>query len=281
MRAGVERFMEQTAVKNTELRTARTIEDYNLVCVDGEIGKIKEFYFDDVHWAIRYLVVNSGNWLTGRQVLISPYAITEILDDLKQIKLNLTKKQIEDSPSVDTDRPVSRQFESEYTGYFGYPAYWMGTSVWGGSMYPGFGVGLNSQVQPEMRLNPDESQVERDSHLRSSLAVTGHRLHATDGEIGHVKDFVIQDKTWIVRYFVVDISKWFSGKQILISPSWVKSIGWEEHEIFVDMTLDQIKKSPPFDGAGSLTRGYETELHSYYDRFGYWSDDGGHVNNIY
>ena len=113
------------------LHTAKTLKDYTLDSLDGDIGKVKEFYFDDTYWTIRYLVADTGNWLSGRKVLISPYALRAVNKEEQNIAINLTKKQIEDSPSLDSDRPVSRHFEQAYYGYYGWPMYWSGPYMWG------------------------------------------------------------------------------------------------------------------------------------------------------
>ena len=99
------------------LTKAKTLEGCKLANPDDEIGKVKEFYSDDYYWTIRYLVANTGNWLTGRQVLISPYALAAVVKEQQHITLNLTKKQIESSPSLSSDKPVFQQFELDYYGY--------------------------------------------------------------------------------------------------------------------------------------------------------------------
>lgn len=105
------------------LNNVKTLNGYKLHSLDGEIGKVKEFYYDDKHWAIRYLVADTGNWLKDRQVLISPYALVSVNKEEQSIAVNLTKKQIEESPSLNSDKPVSRQFEEEYYGHYGWPMY--------------------------------------------------------------------------------------------------------------------------------------------------------------
>ncbi len=113
------------------LNKAKTLSGYSLHSLDGEIGKVKEFYFDDRHWIIRYLVADTGNWLLGRKVLISPHALAAVNKEKQYIAVNLTKKQIEDSPALDSDKPVSRQFEESYYEYYGWPMYWNGLLMWG------------------------------------------------------------------------------------------------------------------------------------------------------
>ena len=114
-----------------KLSTAKSLKGYKLECLDGEIGKAREFYFDDRYWAVRYLVADTGDWLTDKQVLISPYALVGVIADKGQIVVNLTKKQLEDSPSLETDKPVSRQYEDAYHGHHGWPTYWGGPEMWG------------------------------------------------------------------------------------------------------------------------------------------------------
>ena len=114
---------------------AKALKGYRLHSLDGEIGKVEELYFDDRHWTIRYLVADTGNWLTGREVLVSPYALGDINTGKKDIAINLTKKQIEGSPSLETDKPVSRQFEEDYYSYYGWPLYWDGPYLWGAYPY--------------------------------------------------------------------------------------------------------------------------------------------------
>jgi uncharacterized protein YrrD len=100
------------------LHKTKTLIGYSIQNAHDEtIGKVKDVYFDDRHWTVRYLVVSTGSWLTGRQVLLSPYALVTVNDHEQNIVANLTKKQIEDSPSLNSDKPVSRQFEESYYGY--------------------------------------------------------------------------------------------------------------------------------------------------------------------
>lgn len=245
----------------------KTIKGYALHCLDGEIGKVNEFYFDDQHWAIRYLVADTGNWLTGRQVLISPYALAAINDEKQYITVNLTKKQIEDSPSLDSDKPVSRQFEEAYYGYFGWPSYWSGPYMWG----------LYAQIERDCekwkKTNPGGKAW--DPNLRSTSSVSGHHIQAADGEIGHVEDFIIDDETWAIRYLIVDTQNWWPGKKVLVSPQWIDRVSWNESKVFVNLFRTAVKRSPEYTEDSLLSRNYEIGLHRHYDRKEYWVDDPG------
>jgi len=242
-----------------------TLKGCTLESLDGKIGSAKEFYFDDQHWAIRYLVANTGNWLTGRQVLISPYALVAVIDKEQRIKINLTKKQIKDSPSLDSDKPVSRQFEDAYYGFYRWPAYWDGPYMWG--------------AYPLIVRDPDKwkeyslGEKSWDPYLRSTHDVTGHHIQAADGEIGHVEDFIIDDKAWAIRYLIIDTRNWWPGKKVLVSPQWIERVSWLESKVFVNLPLESIKQAPEYREGSLLTRDYENALHRHYKRQGYWVDE--------
>jgi uncharacterized protein YrrD len=247
------------------LRRAKELTGYKLGARDGEIGKVKEFYFDDQSWTVRYLIADTGGWLSGRQVLISPYALEPANEGSEVIPVDLTKSQIEQSPSLATDRPVSRQYEGDYYSYYGWPGYWGGPYTWGLSAYPTRGGNGWSEAS---RRAEDE-----DPHLRSTEDVTGRDIQARDGEIGHVEDFVIDDETWTIRYLIVDTQNWWPGKKVLISTRWIERISWEESKVFINLTREAIRQGPEYTDETLITRDHETKLHRHYNREGYWADE--------
>jgi uncharacterized protein YrrD len=232
---------------------------------DETIGKVKDVYFDDRHWTVRYLVANTGKWLVGRKVLISPYAVVAVNEDAENVVAGLTKKQIEDSPSLDSDKPVSQQYESDYYGYYGWPAYYYGSYSWG--YYP--------YLERDRAKWGQFGQKEKawDHHLRSCHEVTGYHIQAKDGEIGHVEDFIIDDETWQIRYLIVNTSNWWVGKKVLISPQWIERVSWVERDVFIDLKREAIKLSPEFTDSSLFNRDYETSLYGHYNRKGYWVDE--------
>jgi len=244
---------------------AKALKGYSLRSLDGDIGSAREFFFDDQYWTIRYLVANTSSWLTGRSVLISPYSLTEVNQDVQEVSVLLTKKQIEDSPSIDSDEPVSRQYEGTYNGYYGYPNYWGGPYAWGS--YPYLERDRSrwgSSILDDIGGDPD---------LRSTNEVTGYNLLATDGEIGHIDDFILDDETWTIRYLIVATRNWWPGRKVLISPKWIKNVSWEEREVGIDLSREAIKAAPEYTDESLLTRDYERFLYGYYDREGYWVDE--------
>jgi hypothetical protein len=247
------------------LYKSKTLTGCTLHSLDGEIGKAKEFYFDDQHWAVRYLVADTGNWLAGSQVLISPYALGPVDEKKRQIAIDLTKRQIENSPSVSSDEPVSRQFEESYYGYYGWPTYWTGSYMWGAFPY------IVPRHEKARASNPGGKAW--NAHLRSTSAVSGYNIQASDGEIGHVEDFVIDDETWAIRYMVVNTRNWWPGKKVLVSPLWIEGVSWDVSKVFVNLSRNAIKQSPEYSEESLLTRDYETKLHGHYNRKGYWIDE--------
>lgn len=243
----------------------KTLKGYKLNSLDGEIGKVKEFYFDDKHWVIRYLVAGTGNWLTGRQVLISPYALLTVNKEAENIDINLNKKQIGDSPSLENDKPVSQQFEQNYYDYYGWPMYWNGPYIWGA--YP-------SIIRDSKKWKGFAQQEKKwDPNLRSTNEVSGYNIQAKDGEIGHIDDFIIDDEIWAIRYLIVDTKNWLPGKKVLVSPQWIERVSWNEQKVFVHLSRERIEQSPEYSEESMLTRDYETELHRHYNRHVYWTDE--------
>lgn len=243
------------------LRRAKIFKGFKLRAQDGDLGKAREFYFDDRHWTIRYLVADTGGWMTGKQVLITPYLLEPAIDTEKVLPVKLNKKQIEESPSLASDEPVSRQYETRYYKYYGLPYYAEGTNIWGMSPY--------LERNPKAVSDEDRREESWDPHLCSTKDVAGYYIEANDGEIGHVEDFIIDDETWTIRYLVVDTKNWWPGKHVLISPQWIERISWQESKVFVNLSRDLIRQSLEYT-PDNLNREYEIALHRHYDREGYW-----------
>lgn len=247
------------------LTDAKSILKYKLNSLDEEVGGVKEFFFDDKFWTIRYLVANTGSWLNKRQVLISPYFIGTVDHNLEFINVNLRKNEIENSPSIDTDKPVSRQYEESYYSYYGAPVYWGGPDAWGPTP---------ALIRDRGQWKNDKSQEGSwDPNLRSTKDVTGHSIQASDGEIGHVDDFIIDDENFTIRYLVIDTKNFLPGKKVLISPEWIDRISWDDSKVFINLTRETIKNSPEFDEDEGITREYESRLFDHYRRKHYWVEE--------
>lgn len=249
------------------LRKAKDLELYELRARDGKIGHVQDFFFDDQRWTVRYFVVDTGTWLNSRKVLISPVSVTQTEWNERLLAVNLTREQVENSPSVDTQQPVSREHEAALTQYYNWPAYW------GAAGFPdaGFGMpimppnlGEDEAARARARREASGAAVHEDHHMRSVRAVTGHTIEATDGTIGHVDDFLLDDATWEIRYLVVDTRNWWPGKKVLIAPQWIDEVGWNEAKVYVQMTRQAIKGSPSYDPSKPLAPEYARALHDYY-----------------
>lgn len=226
------------------LRLAKELKGFTLEGRDGEIGNVREFYFDDKSWTIRYLIANTGSWMTGRSVLISPYALSKIFVKERLIRVELTKAQIENSPAIDTDKPVSRQFELAYYPFYGLPPYWGGSSAWDDAVYPQ----MIESPPGGVRGRSDEIRQgdKEDPHLRSTKDVDGHTIQALDGQVGHVEDFVVDDESWTIQYLIVATRDWWPGKKVLIATRSIDRISWEESRVYLRLKRETIQKSPEY-----------------------------------
>ncbi len=249
------------------LRSMEELEGYVLAATDGEIGRCKDFLFDDRHWVVRYMVADTGKWLPGRRVLISPISLGDPDWESRRFPVMLTKDEIKRSPDMLEEEPVSRQYEAELFAHLGYLPYWGGTSVWGGSTVP-------RQLRVEEVEDADGVAVAVEPtgspNLRSLREVTGYRIDARDDEVGHVEDFVVDDDAWIIRYMVVDTRNWLPGRKVIVPPRWVEGFDWTDREAHVDLTREQIENSPEFEPGAPVNREYETRLYDYYGRPVYW-----------
>jgi hypothetical protein len=225
------------------LQNTKELYGYTLAASDGNIGHVKDFYFDDKTWVVRYVVADTGSWLTGRLVLLSPHAIAMDVHPERTLHVNLLKKQIENSPSIETHKPVSRQYEIDYYQYYGWPAYWNGGALWGFGGYPV----VFPPSREEMEAGQPAHQHRDDKHLQSSRAVTGYQIETVDGVIGHVTGFLIDEKSWAIRELVVEAGHWYAGKEVFLPPEKVERIDYGKSRVFVNLTKADIQRTAEND----------------------------------
>jgi uncharacterized protein YrrD len=249
------------------LRNQTDLIGFTIVATDGEIGAVKDFYFDDGKWTIRYMVVDTGSWLTGRRVLISPISLGAVDWQAEKLHVNLSKAQVQNSPDINTLDPISRRHEITLTGYYGYPYYWDGSDVWGGAALP---IDLPIEGVPERETEPPNMDSEEEFHLHSTQDVIGYAIEATDGDIGHVDDFVLDDASWQIRYIAVDTRNWLPGKKVLVAPGWIHQVSWRDAKVYVNLSRVAIENSPEYDSSKPIGREYETMLYQHYDQPRYW-----------
>lgn len=249
------------------LRSCNQMLGYAIHASDGGIGSLHDLYFDDRSTAIRYLVVDTGYWLPGRRVLLAPAAIGGVDADREEIVTGLTRQQVEDSPDIATDRPVSRQQETALHTHYGWDPYWTVPPL-AGTLAPYWGAAIPpAPSTAEERLAEETAARERaqaDPHLRSANEVEGYHVAATDGEIGHVEDLLIDDADWTVNLIGIDTRNWLPGRKVVISPAWLRDIDWPNRRLEVDLSRDQVKQSPAYDPSRTVDEGYLEQLHAHY-----------------
>jgi sporulation protein YlmC with PRC-barrel domain len=241
------------------LRSIKDLDGYKVTATDGDLGTVNDFLVEDTSWVVRYLVAKTGALMVGRRVLITPTAFHAVDYSGNRFKLSLSMMKIKNSPSVNTDLPVSRQNERDYYSYYGYPYYWGYGALGGDGRDHGFDGGA-----PEPASTGRAGEPASDVHLRSAKEITGYHVEGTDGPIGHVKDLVVDDETWEIKYLVLATTNWWPGESVLISPMWTTRISWADRKVYVGMTRDAIKTSPKWTATYPVESSYAEELYRHY-----------------
>jgi uncharacterized protein YrrD len=250
------------------LRHASEINEYAVHASDGPIGTVSDFLFEDTTWLVRWLVVNTGNWLSGREVLLPPSALSHVNHIGHQFNVKLTRQQVKDCPDADTDQPVSRQHEANIYNYYGWSPYWGAGSYMGVAGYGGY-LGGSMIAPPALGLMLRETDIDEaqrtkgDPTLRSVKEVTGYHIHARDGEVGHVDDFLVEDDDWSIHYLVVDTKNWWPGNKVLVSPLAVRSIKWTDRLVNLGADRQAVKDSAAYDSSATVDPIYEKNIHKY------------------
>jgi hypothetical protein len=293
------------------LRRAHGLRGTKIHALDGEMGQIDDFYFDDLTWVVRYVIARTGSWFSEKYVMLSPAVIRDVVWEDEAVYVDLTKAQIKESPDLDLQKPVTREQELELVRHFRWPAYWSSTTGTPGGGAAGMpAVGVNAMGVYPVESSPSrmsdhiandisstgvndtelsssdmafdeerkvETELERAAtaqglhhHLRGVKEVTGYHIAATDGEIGHVDDFFVDEERWQIQYLMIDTGNWLPGRKVLLSTRWITDIVWEDSRVHVNATREQIKSSPEYDPRQTIDRSYEDKLHSHYGLPPYW-----------
>ncbi|WP_151635070.1 PRC-barrel domain-containing protein [Noviherbaspirillum aerium] len=241
------------------LHSLKALDGFAIMTSEGLIGKVKDIYFDDHQWVVRYLEVNTGGWLSGRHVLISPVSVLGVDWNRQEVMVRLSRAQVKDSPGRDTAMPVSRQEEALIANHYSYPYYWSGPYIWGATAMP-------MMVSPAM-INPlpaeepgndgHPAQPDGDPHLRSKDEVVGYRIEASDDQIGHVEDFLFDDRDWSISHMIVDTRNWWPGKQVLISPRRIRQVDWAERRVVVGLSRAEVEQSAEYQEKHSPSARYD------------------------
>lgn len=238
------------------LRRMKDLRGFGLRARDGDLGRARDFIFDDKTWTVRYIVVDTSRWLSGRNILISPI-VTDSADwDKKMLQVLLTRDQVKTGPEIRVDEERSANDEREYYEHYGWPFYWVGGGRWGPVTVP------QELLAHPLEQGPKTKQA-NESNLRSMKQVTGYAIQATDGGIGQVDDFIIDDEPWVIRYMVVDTGRWWPGKKVIVSPRWISHVDWKNSNVYTNLSRRSIKTAPEFT-PDKLDPNYEAELHKHY-----------------
>jgi len=240
-------------------RRVKDLLGYTIRAKDGDIGHVKDFYFDDVTWVLRYLVADTGKWLPGRKVLLSPNALEKPDWDNMVFPVNLTMNKVENSPGIDEHKPVSRQHESRLFKYFGWQPYW--------------GTGMQAGAIPIPMPSPNDNkkaEIETETNLRSTREIIGYHIEATDGDIGHIDDVIIDDTDWNIRYLVAETRNLLPGKKVIISTDWIENIDWSEKKVRIGLLREAVKNSPEFNPSVDVDKEFEAETFDHYGKLINW-----------
>lgn len=234
------------------LWSTEELKGLELMALDGPVGHVQDVYFDDARWAVRYLVVRTGSWLSGRDVLLSPHAVERLDREAGRVQLSLTRRQIEEAPSIDTRQPVSRQHETAMHAHYGHPPYWIGTRLWGGLAFPmpmvdPLPATAIDPLAAEVAAREETVREQADPHLRSCAEVAGYTLRATDGSIGRIEDFLFDGRSWAIEHLVVDSKPWWPGGEVVLPRGVVGTIDWAAREAAVRVRRQAVKDAPPWD----------------------------------
>ena len=245
-------------------RSFNELKNYVLEACDGEIGRCKDFLFDDASWIIRYMVADTGKWLSSRKVLISPQSLDTPDWLWKRFPVNLSREQVKASPPLELDEPLSRQYESRLAEYYDLPQYWPGLGEMGAIYNPMVPSAEEQQDRLENKSGSTEGQ------LRSVDEVIGYHIQASDGQIGHVEDFFVEDRIWMLNYIVIDTRNWLPGRRVIVSPHWASAVSWLERKVFFELSKAKIENSPEYNPDEPPVREYEGLLYNYYGLPPYW-----------
>ncbi len=251
---------------------------------DGDVGVVKDFLFDDETWTIRWVAIDTGHWLPGRQVFIHPSAIAPLTLPPKpslpmisprptlELTVNLTRNEIEAGPHASEGEPVTSDMEALLYDYYGWDPYW-GATHFGAAVLPNAEAKI---VDDAARRDADAEipPVDGVNRLHSVVEFKGYYVHALDGDIGHVENVLADDVNWEIRYLVIATRNWWPGKIVQLAPYAVKDIDWFGERINMNVTRDQVRSAPAWDPLALADEAREDELHRHFGWPGYGRASG-------
>jgi sporulation protein YlmC with PRC-barrel domain len=260
------------------LRGAKEFQGDAICARDGDLGKVRTLYFDEEEWRIYSMVVETGAWFAGRHLLIPSDVLGDLDQEHQRLTVELTQEDIRNSPEAPKHQASFMEDSRVIQRYSGCNVYWSSDPCVLQSVasppasIPIPAAPLTGAALTGAALELADRQ-SRGAPLHSTRDLMGYAIQATDGEIGHVEDVVIDTATWHIRYLVVDTQNGWPTKKILISPRWIHQVHWDTLQVAVELRRDRIKKSPEFDASAPPDRDYEVRLFDHYGRPSYWSEE--------
>jgi len=235
------------------LRRSGELQWSQVISLDGEIGKVRDVCFDEASWMVRYLIVDTGGWLSGRKVPIDPRSVELIDRNLHTVWVSLSRAQIESSPRIDIGELGAREHEMQLNRHYGYGSCWTHSMPWG-----------NGQVSPARRSAAEALEIDAPSAcLRGARQMLDFTLITVDGHVGLIKDFFFDDETWALRYLIVQTGSWLLGRRVLVSADRVRRVDWSAESVEVNQTRKQIEYGWEFDADNPPPGDLETALRTH------------------
>jgi len=226
----------------------------NIDALDGEMGKVKDVYVDDHHWAIRYALIDTWKTLPGRRVMLSPASFENLDLANRRLHVKLDKETIRKSPDFAEQSDLTLETEGKLADYYGWTKYWIGNMMWGTGAFPVIGS-LEEKIEAEKYDPSGARSVSSVYSLRSEDGMVGYRVHAADGRLGELVDGVFDTETWGIQSFVIKLRYQPEIGLLLVSPKELAACEWIEGDLYINSTLDNIKSRPIYRS--------EKELHAY------------------
>lgn len=243
---------------------------------DGAIGRVYDWYFDDADWEVRYLVADHGRWRPGKRMLIPPSVCGAPDPQEEELPVALERREVASGPDWDQLLPVSRQHLEDLRSHYGWESAWPVSAMAGTAMLPGTPPPPPAEPAESRRAEAAGTDPKRsEAHLRSLREVTGYAIHATDGEIGRVRDLLCGQDPWRIRYLVVATRRWWPGHEVLLPVGSVRGIDWVEGALRVRLSRNSIRHSPVYEPKHPIGRAYENALHDHYELPRYWQSENG------
>jgi hypothetical protein len=243
------------------LRSLNLTRGARLAAQDGDAGAIQDFLFSDDDWVVRYLVASLPGPM-GRRILISPIALEEVTAEPGEFRVRLPLEQLEQTPDIDADEPITRAWENAYFRFYAWPVYWGGggaTGFWGGSQFPG--VLMGAPVPAEPAPAPPEAEAEQESRLHSAAGLRGYAvLAATGEELGQVDDFVMDDATWRLAF----VGVFSGGRRVLVPIECFARGAWAERRMNTHVTPQALESAPNWEPLEIIPADYESRVRAHF-----------------